>query len=123
MVATSGARLISDDAIKTLTDELLPLAAVLTPNIPEAEVLSGMKISDEEGMIAIQIADYFILRRDVSSRRLFLPKYDRMGGRLYRLSPPDERRYVGRLYTCRYGHNDRTVRGGCKNYRQKRMKG
>ncbi len=73
MVATSGARLISDDAIKTLTDELLPLAAVLTPNIPEAEVLSGMKISDEEGMIAIQIADYFILRRDVSSRRLFLP--------------------------------------------------
>ena len=52
MVATSGAKLISDDAIKTLTDELLPLATVLTPNIPEAEVLAGMKIVDEDGMIA-----------------------------------------------------------------------
>ena len=52
MVATSGAKLISDDAIKTLTDELLPLATVLTPNIPEAEVLAGRKIVDEDGMIA-----------------------------------------------------------------------
>ena len=52
MVATSGAKLISDEAIKTLTDELLPLATVLTPNIPEAEVLTGMKIVDEDGMIA-----------------------------------------------------------------------
>ena len=50
MVATSGAKLI--DAIKTLTDELLPLATVLTPNIPEAEVLAGRKIVDEDGMIA-----------------------------------------------------------------------
>ena len=52
MVATSGAKLISDDAIKSLTEDLLPLATVLTPNIPEAEVLAGMKISDEDGMIA-----------------------------------------------------------------------
>ena len=52
MVATSGAKLISDDAVRTLTEELLPLATVLTPNIPEAEVLAGMKIDDEEGMIA-----------------------------------------------------------------------
>ena len=52
MVATSGAKLISDDAIKSLTEDLLPLATVLTPNIPEAEVLSGMKIVDEDGMIA-----------------------------------------------------------------------
>ena len=50
MVATSGARLISDDAISSLKEELLPLAAVLTPNIPEAEVLAGMKIRDEDGM-------------------------------------------------------------------------
>ncbi len=47
MVATSGARLISEDAIETLKKELLPLAKVITPNIPEAEVLSDMKIADE----------------------------------------------------------------------------
>ena len=42
MVATSGARLISEDAISTLKSKLLPLAKVITPNIPEAEVLSDM---------------------------------------------------------------------------------
>ena len=52
MVATSGARLISEEAIGTLKDELLPLATVLTPNIPEAEVLAGIQIHDEDGMIA-----------------------------------------------------------------------
>ena len=51
MVATSGAKLISDDAIETLKAELLPLAAVITPNIPEAEVLSGMTVTCEEDMI------------------------------------------------------------------------
>ena len=52
MVATSGAKLISDDAIETLKKELLPLADVITPNIPEAEVLSGLEIRDEDGMAA-----------------------------------------------------------------------
>lgn len=51
MVATSGARLISEDAIATLKEKLLPLAAVVTPNIPEAEVLSGMKIETAEDMV------------------------------------------------------------------------
>ena len=51
MVATSGARLISEDAIGTLKECLLPLATVLTPNIPEAEVLSGMEIKNPEDMI------------------------------------------------------------------------
>ena len=51
MVATSGAKLISDDAIATLREKLFPLAAVLTPNIPEAEVLSGMEIHSAEDMI------------------------------------------------------------------------
>lgn len=51
MVATSGARLINEDAIQALKDELLPLAEVITPNIPEAEVLSGMKITNSEEMI------------------------------------------------------------------------
>lgn len=52
MVATSGARLISDDAIDILKSELFPLASVLTPNIPEAEILADMKITSEETMIA-----------------------------------------------------------------------
>ncbi len=51
MVATSGAKLISDEAIKTLTAKLLPLATVITPNIPEGEVLSAMKISTNEDMV------------------------------------------------------------------------
>ena len=51
MVATSGAKLISDDAIDTLKERLLPMASVLTPNIPEAEVLSGMAVKTEEDMI------------------------------------------------------------------------
>lgn len=51
MVATSGAKLISDEAIDTLKSELLPLATVITPNIPEACVLSGLSISTEEDMI------------------------------------------------------------------------
>ena len=50
MVATSGARLISEDAISTLKNRLLPLATVITPNIPEAEVLSGMEIKTEADM-------------------------------------------------------------------------
>ncbi len=51
MVATSGAKLISDDAIETLKEYLIPMATVITPNIPEAEVLSEMKITNEEEMI------------------------------------------------------------------------
>ena len=51
MVATSGAKLISDDAIDTLKERLLPMASVLTPNIPEAQVLSGMAVKKEEDMI------------------------------------------------------------------------
>ena len=51
MVATSGAKLISDDAIESLKEYLLPLATVITPNIPEAEVLSGMTITSEDDMV------------------------------------------------------------------------
>lgn len=48
MVATSGARLMQDDALDTFRAELLPLATILTPNIPEAEVLAGMAIDGTE---------------------------------------------------------------------------
>ncbi len=50
MVATSGARLINEEAVETLKERLLPLADVITPNIPEAEVLSGMSIKNEDDM-------------------------------------------------------------------------
>lgn len=52
MVATSGAKLISDDAIDALKENLLPMATVLTPNIPETEVLAGMAVKTPEDMIA-----------------------------------------------------------------------
>ena len=51
MVATSGAKLINDEAIDALKSQLLPMATVLTPNIPEAEVLSRMKIETADDMI------------------------------------------------------------------------
>ena len=50
MVATSGAKLISDEAIETLKGKLLGLATLITPNIPEAQVLSEMDIRTAEDM-------------------------------------------------------------------------
>lgn len=52
MVATSGSKLISDDAIGSLQQLLFPMATVLTPNIPETEVLSGLSIKSTDGMVA-----------------------------------------------------------------------
>ena len=61
MVATSGAALMKTDAVETLIAELLPISTLVTPNIPEAEVLSGMKIEREEDMVsaAKKIGDNF----------------------------------------------------------------
>lgn len=50
MVATSGSALIKNDAVSALSDKLFPIAEVITPNIPEAEVLSGIKIENESDM-------------------------------------------------------------------------
>jgi hydroxymethylpyrimidine/phosphomethylpyrimidine kinase len=47
-VATSGAKLLRGDAVATLKRELLPIAALVTPNVPEAEALVGMKIREPE---------------------------------------------------------------------------
>jgi hydroxymethylpyrimidine/phosphomethylpyrimidine kinase len=58
MVATSGAKLISDEAVSTLKEHLFPLATVLTPNIPEAEVLCGRKIENAQDMEAAAKAIY-----------------------------------------------------------------
>ncbi|EOS68536.1 phosphomethylpyrimidine kinase [Lachnospiraceae bacterium MD308] len=51
MVATSGSKLMSDGAVDTLKEYLLPAAALLTPNIPEAEVLSGMEVKMSADMV------------------------------------------------------------------------
>ena len=50
MVSTSGSRLIEEDAVAALQNELLPMASVITPNIPETEVLIGTKIDSKEKM-------------------------------------------------------------------------
>lgn len=52
MIATSGARLLKPSAIKAICDELLPCAALVTPNLDEAELLTDMRIRDEEGLRA-----------------------------------------------------------------------
>lgn len=61
MVATSGCELMKTDAVHALTGELLPVAAVVTPNIPEAEVLSGKEIQSKADMLyaAKSIADKY----------------------------------------------------------------
>jgi len=50
MVAKGGHPLLRPEAVETLKRRLLPLAAVITPNLPEAEVLTGLAIADEPGM-------------------------------------------------------------------------
>ena len=50
MVSTSGSRLLEEEALEALREQLLPLATLITPNIPEAEVLSGLSIRDGRGM-------------------------------------------------------------------------
>jgi len=52
MVATSGAKLLQDDALHALCTRLLPLASIVTPNIPEAELLLGRRIADGDDAIA-----------------------------------------------------------------------
>ena len=51
MVATSGDRLIEEDAIQALKTKLLPLATIITPNLPEAEVLVGRTLKSENDIM------------------------------------------------------------------------
>lgn len=52
MVSTSGHRLIAEDAVKALVEKIFPVADIVTPNIPEAETLTGLKIQSETDMKA-----------------------------------------------------------------------
>ena len=60
MVSTSGSRLIQPDAVEALTRELFPLAQLVTPNIPEAELLSGKTIA---GRMEMELAAEYISRQ------------------------------------------------------------
>jgi hydroxymethylpyrimidine/phosphomethylpyrimidine kinase len=51
-VSKHGDSLLSDDAVDAIRERLLPLATMVTPNLPEAELLSGLPIADEAGMLA-----------------------------------------------------------------------
>ena len=51
MVATSGAKLLKEEAMDSLINRLIPLADVITPNIPEGEILAGIEITNEDQMI------------------------------------------------------------------------
>ena len=61
MVATSGSALMKNDAVQTLIEELLPVSTLVTPNIPEAQVLSDLTIETKENMVtaAKQIGDNY----------------------------------------------------------------
>jgi hydroxymethylpyrimidine/phosphomethylpyrimidine kinase len=61
MIATSGASLLADDAVDVLRQHLLPLATLLTPNLPEAEVLLGKTITtaEEQREAARRLSDMF----------------------------------------------------------------
>ena len=61
MIATSGSSLVKTDAVKTLTEELFPIATLITPNIPEAEALSNMTIKNKEDMqeVTKAIGDFY----------------------------------------------------------------
>ncbi len=50
MVATSGARLITEEAVEMLKKKLLPLATVITPNIPETDILADMSVQNDTDM-------------------------------------------------------------------------
>lgn len=52
---TTGGRLISQEAVETLKTHLLPIAAVATPNIPEAEILSSMTIHSQSDIEAAAV--------------------------------------------------------------------
>lgn len=59
MVATSGARLLQEDAVEIMREQLFPLATLLTPNLPELEILAGAKLTDTGQIVdaAVALAD------------------------------------------------------------------
>ena len=76
MVAKGGSRLIGENAVAVLIEKLLPMAYLLTPNIPEAESLTGLTIVDENSMIEAAQALYASGARNVLVKGGHLPDGD-----------------------------------------------
>ena len=64
MVSTSGSALMADETVKTLVERLFPMADLLTPNLPEAEMLAGMRIDSEDDMLRAAKAIHANMRPD-----------------------------------------------------------
>ena len=105
MVATSGARLLEPDALDALRTRLFPLATILTPNIPEAELLLGRRINDDAAAEAALEA-----LRALGTQALLLK-----GGHLRSASGMVDRYYDG-AKSLRFTHQQIDIEGhgtGC----------
>ncbi len=95
MVATSGSRLLRDDAAEALCRELLPLAAVITPNLPEAEVLCGREVrtpqtvADAARELAARFGAAVLIKGGHSAEAPGTDLFCDRDGRLWRLRTPD----------------------------------
>lgn len=92
MVSTSGHRLIEESAIQSLMDVLLPLATVITPNIPEAEILLGKELNKQALLYdaAKELGDKFgisvlLKAGHLSEEKLVDIFYNKEDGMLYEL--------------------------------------
>ncbi len=95
MVATSGAKLLEDEALHALRTRLLPLASIVTPNIPEAELLLGHPIPNE-AMAESALAEFV---EELGARAVLLK-----GGHLPAADLVVDRYWDGE-YVANFGHN------------------
>jgi hydroxymethylpyrimidine/phosphomethylpyrimidine kinase len=86
MISTSGARLLDEDAVQAMVKELIPLADVLTPNLPEAEALLGRKLRNPrdydkagESLLALGAAAVLLKGGHSSEREVVDRYYDAKG--------------------------------------------
>ncbi len=105
MVSTSGANLIENNAAKFLQEELFPLADIITPNIPEAEALSGMIITNQNEMrtAAVMLSQKF--------KCSVLVKGGHLSGSAYDVLCTNQGKIV--WYCCKRIHNSNTHGSGC----------
>jgi hydroxymethylpyrimidine/phosphomethylpyrimidine kinase len=101
MVAKGGHRLLEPEAVEALTRRLLPLAAVLTPNLPEAEALAGIEVRDEAGMA--RAAETLL---DLGAKAVLLKGGHLPGHRVVDLlaSPAGIERFAGERIETRHTH-------------------
>ncbi len=94
MVSTSGHRLIDESAIATLRDNLLPRATIITPNIPEAEILLGERISSNEDLehAAKALSERYnvsvLLKAGHMEDEMLIDIFYEAEGKIHRLSSP-----------------------------------